>query len=110
LILLPLQAMTEQYPHGIGPGGRWLLFAGVPVAIMAALVLATMRNGLIRGVGETALPYVILLVTASIIMVCWSLFHRLPKRWLIPLGLIGWIFAFVSMCWYFWFGPGALYG
>jgi hypothetical protein len=102
--------VTEKYPHGIGPSGRWLLFAGVPVAIMAALVLATMRNGDIRGVSEKALPYVLLLVPAAIIVASWDLFHKLPKRWVIPLGIVGWLFAFVSMCWYFWFGPGALYG
>lgn len=100
--------MNEKYPHGIGPAGRWLIFAGVPIAIIAVLLAFTLRGGSIRGVSEKALPYVVFFVPAAIIVGCRELYHRVPKRLIIPFGIIGWIIAVVLMCWFCWFGPGAL--
>src|SRR3954471_11806452 len=100
--------MSKKYPHGVGPADRWLIFAGVPAAVIAILLAVTLRHGNIRGVSERSLPYVLLFVVPAIIMGGRELYHRLPKRLVIPFGIIGWIITFVVMCWFGWFGPGAL--
>jgi hypothetical protein len=59
--------MNEKYPYGIGPAGRWLIFAGLPLAICAVLYTSLATNGGgIRGVSERFLPYVIFFVPAAI--------------------------------------------
>jgi hypothetical protein len=98
--------MNSKYPYGIGPAGYWLIFAGVPIAIIAILTACTLRDGNIRGVSEKFLPYVVFFVPLAIIVACKVLYDHFPKKLIIPFGIVGWIVAFSVMCWYFWFGPG----
>jgi hypothetical protein len=100
--------MNSKYPDGLGSSGFWLIFAGVPIAIMAILLASTLRDGDIRGVSEKYLPYVLLLVPSAIFVGCRELYHHCPKRLIIPFGIASWIIAFSVMGWYFWFGPGAI--
>jgi len=37
-----------------------------------------------------------------------GLYHHVSKRVVIPIGVTCWILAFLVMCWFFWFGPGAI--
>jgi hypothetical protein len=103
-----MQAMSEKYPYGIGPGGRWLIFAGFPLAICAILLASTLRDGHIRGVSENFLPYVVAGVPAAIIIGAMVLYDHFPKRLVVPLGILGWIVNFSVLLWFFWFGPGAI--
>ena len=100
--------MNQKHPPRLGAAGPWLIFSGVPVGIMAALFALVARGGNLRGVSEKALPYVLLLVPMAIIVGCRELYHRLPRRFVVPMGIAGWIITAVLMCWFFWFGPGAL--
>jgi hypothetical protein len=102
--------MSEKYPYGVGPSGRWLIFCGVPLAIVALLLVSTVHhgvNGLADTVGEKALPYVIFFTPVAIGIVGWMLYEYLPKRLIIPLGILGWIVGLSLLYWYFWFGPAA---
>src|ERR1039457_3110957 len=95
----------KEHPHRIGPAGFWLIFSGIPIAVLAILLTSTLtRDGNIRGVSERALPYVLLFVPAAIIVGCRELYHHVPKRLIIPFGFVGWIIALSVACWYFWFG------
>jgi hypothetical protein len=100
--------MSAKHPQIIGPAGYWLIFAGIPIAIIAILAASTLRDGNVRGVSERALPYVVFGVPAAILVGCRELYHHVPKRLVIPFGIGGWIIAFSVMCWFFWFGPGVI--
>jgi hypothetical protein len=100
--------MNSKYPQRIGPAGYWLIFSGIPIAIITILLASTLRNGDIRGVNEKSLPYIIIFVPLAIIVGCRVLYQSFPKRLIIPFGIIGWIIAASVMCWYCWFGPGAI--
>jgi hypothetical protein len=86
----------------IGPAGYWLIFAGVPMAIIAVLMAFTMHDGDIRGVSERALPYVLLSVPLAIIVGCRELYHHVPKHLVIPFGVVGWIVVAILVMCRFW--------
>jgi hypothetical protein len=99
-------SMKEKY---IGSGGRWLIFAGIPLAICAALfVIAEPNHRLQHAVGEKAFPYILFFTPAAIVIGGMILYDHFPKRLVIPIGIVGWIIHFTLLCWFFWFGPGAL--
>jgi hypothetical protein len=105
------KSMNEKDPQRIGPAGRSLIFGGVPVAVLAVLLVSTLRHGLEPGlanaVGEKALPYV-LIFTPLVIVFGGSMLHKyFPKQLVIPFEIIGWLVGLALMYWYFWFGPGA---
>jgi hypothetical protein len=98
--------VNEKYPHGIGPAGRWLIFAGVPMAIIFIFFTAT-ESSLDRIVGQNAEPYIDLFVIAAIVISCKILYDHFPKWLIIPIGIAGWIIGLSVIYWYSWFGPGA---
>jgi hypothetical protein len=106
-----LNSMNKQHPPSIGPSGRWLIFFGIPMAILGILLTFTMRHGLDKGLvhafGETALPYVIFFTPVVIGIGGMVLYEHFPKRLVIPFGIVGWIVGLSLIFWYFWFGPGA---
>ena len=100
--------MNSKYPHSLGPAGYWLIFAGIPMAIIAILLVSTLTDdGNIRGVSEKSLPYILLFVPLAIIVGCKVLYDHFPKQLVIPFGIVGWVLNFSILYWYFWFGPGA---
>jgi hypothetical protein len=93
----------------IGPGGRWLIFAGIPMSVCAILfVVAEPHHRLEYAVGEKVFPYVLFFVPATIVLLSKVLYPHFPKHLVVPLGIVGWIIHFSILCWFFWFGPGAL--
>ena len=103
--------MNKKYPHGIGPSGRWLIFAGIPTAILAVLLVSTLHHGLVKSlaqaVGEKALPYVLFFTPVVIGIGGMVIYEYFPKRLIVPFGIAGWIIGLSLIYWYFWFGPGA---
>src|SRR4029077_8023557 len=100
-------SMTDRHPGLIGRPGRWLIFAGLPVALAVVLFVCFEQN-LERTVGATALPYFLYFSPAAIVIAGMLVYGRFPKRLVIQSGIMGWIIAILLLCWYFWFGPGAL--
>ncbi|MGB8371204.1 MAG: hypothetical protein WCF71_18135 [Verrucomicrobiia bacterium] len=102
--------MSQQFSHGIGPAGRSLIFGGIPVAILAVLLVSTLHHGLNQIpeiVGEKAEPYVIFFTPVLLIFGGSALRKYFPQRLVIPFGIIGWVVGLSLIYWYFWFGPGA---
>ena len=98
--------MNEKYPYKVGQAGRWMIFAGVPSIGMAVVTCA--QDSLNHSVGQRAFPYVVVGIVGLSFVLSMAVYHRLPKWLIIPIGIIGWILTFSLVCWYFWFGPGAL--
>ena len=106
----PEHLMNKKNPNGIGPVGRWSIFFGIPVALLAILLVSTLHHGLNqipKIVGEAAAPYVVFFTPVIIGIVGMVLYEHFPKRLVIPLGIVGWIVGLSLIFWYFWFGPGA---
>ena len=104
--LFSLGSMNSKVPYGIGPGVRWLIFAGIPFAIISVLFTTTERS-LGHFVGQNAEPYIIYFVPAVIGIASMVLYDHFPKRLVIPFGIIGWILGLSFIYWYNCFGPGA---
>ena len=93
----------------IGPSGRWLIFAGIPMAVWAIFFAITEpHHALEHAVGEKVFPYILGGVPAAAVVGSMVLYKYFPKRLIVPIGTIGWILAFSILAWFFWFGPGAL--
>jgi hypothetical protein len=102
--------MSAKPPDKIGRAGRWLIFAGIPTAVVAVLVVSTLHHGLNQipqFVGEKAAPYIVFFTPVVIGFGGMFLYEHFPKRLVIPCGLVGWVIGFSLIYWYFWFGPGA---
>jgi len=58
-----------------------------------------------RVAGEKALPYVIVgMVIVNVVLVMFF-YGRCPKRLVMPIGIIGWLTAFLLFFLWNWFGP-----
>ena len=99
--------MSKNHERSLSPSDRWVVFAGVPMAVNAVLFANFIdHHGDLRGVSEKAAPWVFALVELAVIVAGRELYHRLPQEKLVPLGIAGYIFMAMVLCWYFWIGPG----
>jgi hypothetical protein len=93
-------------PHASGPPAKWMVFAGAPFVSLPVIVYT--HRELSQVVGETPLPYVITGIIVVFFVIAMALFERIPRKLVTPIGLAGWTITVTLLCWYFWFGPGAL--
>ena len=101
--------MSGNNPRWIGPPGRWLIFSGMPMAVCAVFfVIAERHHALEHAVGQKAFPWVFCGVIAAIIIGAMVLEEHFPKRLAVLCGAVGWLVTAAILCWFFWFGPGAL--
>jgi hypothetical protein len=81
------------------------IYFGFPFFIIA---LATpFFKWLPRLFGESYFVYVALGIALAIIAASMVLYDRIPKRFIIPIGIIGWLLTLSLICWFFFFGQGA---
>jgi|SRR5450756_113561 len=100
--------MNKKYPHGISPMGRWLIFAGIPMAAGALFfALSEPHHALEHAVGAKLFPYILAGVPTTLMVGGMVLYDHFPKRLVVPLGIIGWVISVSILCWFFWFGPGS---
>jgi hypothetical protein len=105
-----VSSRSEKHTDKIGPSGRWLIFGGIPVAVVAILLVSTLRHGFLGledSLGQNVTPYVVFFTPAVIGFGSMFLYDHFPKRLVIPCGIVGWIVGMSLIYWYFWFGPGA---
>jgi hypothetical protein len=67
------------------------IYLGAPMFVIA--VLALFMERLPRLVGESAFPYVALGIALAVIAISLFLYDRIPQRFIIPIGIVGWILA-----------------
>jgi hypothetical protein len=97
--------LDMKHPFTITEGGRRGLFSGIPA--IGFIVLMGRGEAIAHFVGEKAYPYVFFGTFIPLALVGMILYNCVPKRWVIPLGIAGWITSFSLAYWYFWFGPSA---
>jgi hypothetical protein len=104
--------MNENHPNQLGNTGRWLICSGIPVAILAILLVSLLPhglNGIPKVFGETVAPYVVFFTPVVIGFSSTALLEYVPKRLAFRLGVLGWVTGLILIYWYFWFGPGAFH-
>jgi hypothetical protein len=74
---------------------------------MAALFVSFMPHPE-RFVSEAALPYVFVFTQVALIILGKLLYERVPRRLVIPIGVVGWLVTFSLLWWFFTFGPGGV--
>jgi len=89
----------------IGLGGRVKIFLGAPVFVMA--LLARFFEGLLDKVGAAMGAYIALGIALVIIAVSLVLYDRIPAKFIIPIGIIGWMLTLSMILWFFLLRPGA---
>jgi len=87
--------MDEMPRSCIGHFGRYLIFSGSGMALIALCML--MLKPLERVSGEAALPYLILALVITCVLATSLLFERCPKRLVLPIGFFGWFVAFLML-------------
>ena len=82
-----------------------MIFSGVPM--IGVVAVASGQDFIERITSQRAGPY----VSIGLIIFCFAmsmtLSNLLPRRFVIPIGIIGWVLAVSFLLWYAWFGPGA---
>jgi hypothetical protein len=101
----PADAQRELERKYIGPGGFFRVYAGIPIFLIA--LLSPGLETLIHKFGLKVAPYIGVGICLGIFAACLTVYDRIPKRLIFPLGLLGWVLTFLVACWYAWFGPGA---
>ena len=87
--------MNEENPFGIGAGGRFFIFSGIGMAFVALFMY--LLKPLEHMVGGNTLFYVIIgMVMLNGVLVMLA-YNHCPKRLVIPIGIIGWLLAFLLM-------------
>jgi hypothetical protein len=95
--------MNEQSPDRVGPGVRWFVFGGFPMIAMA--LLACCYESLVRVVGERPAPYVGLGIAAVVWIGSLVVYDYIPKRLILPIGVVGWIVTLSVGYWFLNHGP-----
>ena len=91
----------------IGQDGRLKIYFGAPIFIMAAIAMLTpLFDSLERNAGPNIAPYIMLGIALIILAAAWTLYDHIPERFIIPIGIIGWMLALSMVIWFFFFGPG----
>ena len=99
--------MSQKQWYQIGEGGRRLIFFGLPMvglALLPCAILPRAEQSIAQAIGNSGLGWFIYGTGAVIIVLGMVLYSHIPKRFVIPLGIAGWIVSFSLLYWYSLFG------
>jgi hypothetical protein len=94
--------MKKQSPFRIDEGARRMIFAGIPVCALAVLVLVDSSEHILS---EKYWPYIFYGIMMVVVVLGMLAYNVTPKRFILPLGIAGWIITSSILCWVGWFGP-----
>jgi hypothetical protein len=102
--------MNESPQKLIGRPGYWLIFAGIPWALISLIYVPIEAHGglehLLRILGAKTYSYLLGACVLVIYVGAWVIYDKFPKTWIVCCGSDGWIVGFGLLYWFFWFGPG----
>lgn len=98
------KAIAEFERKNVGFGERMRIYLGFPFFVMA--LLTPLFRQLPQLVGEKYFIYVALGIVLVIIAVSLFLYDRISKRFIVPIGIVGWMLTLSLIIWFFFFGPG----
>ena len=100
-----MKTMNEKYPYGLGVFGRWIIFWGASMFFL--LLVAVNHKSLTQIFGPKLDSYVLLGVAVILWVISSIFFDRLPQKFALIIGIIGWILTFSLAFYWYCFGPGA---
>ena len=96
--------LDKRHPFSINESSRQMIFLGVPAIGFAVLICE--GEVIAHVVGEKAFPYVLFGLMALFLMCGFIAYNVVPKKWVLPLGIAGWLTMFSWVFWHLWFGLG----
>jgi len=97
------EAIERKY---IGRSGRMKIYVGAPMAVMAGLTFL-FGESFLNKVGDATGAYLGLGIFLVILAMSLFLHDRIPEKFIIPIGIIGWLLILLLFVWFAFFGPGA---
>jgi len=85
--------IDERY---VGDGGRFRIYLGAPLSIFA-FFLMFLFEPLLNKLGTVAGAWTAWGIFVVIAALGFAAYDRVPKRWLVPLGVIGWLLTVASL-------------
>ena len=98
--------LDKKHPFSINESSRQMIFLGVPAIGFAMLICE--GETIAPAVGERAYPYVFFGLMAFFLVCGFIAYNAVPKKWVLPFGIAGWITMFSWVFWYLWFGRHVL--
>lgn len=86
-------------------GDRLRIYFGAPLFVIA--VSSVFFERLLRMVGVSTGVYIALGIALAIIAGSLSLYDRTPQKYIIPIGIVGWLLCVMLAFGFCFFGPGA---
>jgi hypothetical protein len=95
--------LDKEHPFSIQEKGRRYIFIGVPMIGIAVILCraSAMEHFFNVNVNNNVFPYVFFGAMILCYMAGDILYRVVPKRWVLPLGIAGWVTSFSLLYWYF---------
>jgi hypothetical protein len=94
--------MKNRGPFNIDEGARRMIYCGAPLCVLVALtgIGCSLENRAL----DKVWPYVFLGTVLIVFVLGMIAYNFIPKRFILPLGIVGWLVSFAIMAWLLWFG------
>ena len=99
------RAQVEFDRKYVGPGGRWRIYFGLPLFV--CVLLTPLFKRLPPLFGEKYFIYVALGIVLAVVSMSMVLYGRIPKRFVVPIGIICWMLTLLLTALLFICGPGS---
>ena len=100
------KAIVDFEREYVGFRGRMRIYMGAPIFVIA--LIAPFFESLLKKFGTETGVYVALGVALAIVGVSLFLYGRIPAKFIIPTGIIGWLLTLSMVIWFAFLRPGAL--
>jgi hypothetical protein len=94
--------MKKYLPRDRNEGARQMVYSG---AILCVLGVFTLIESLTRIISLRVWPCAFLGLVFVVVVVGLIAYNYIPKRFIMPIGIIGWILAFSILAWMVWYNP-----
>jgi hypothetical protein len=91
----------------IGAGGQLYVYFGVPMFVFVLLVFC-FGERFLNKVGTATGAYLGIGIFLVVLTTSLVLYDHIPKKLIVPFGILGWLLILLSVIWFFILGPGAI--
>jgi len=99
------KAIAESKIKYIGFRGRIRIYMGAPIFVIA--LIAPFFESLLNKLGTETGVYVALGIALAIVAVSLFLYERVPAKYIVPTGIVGWLLTLSMIIWFAFLKPKA---